>query len=296
MKFKLKASLLRRITQKLPLTGSIIRQFLNQYDEIITFPDMPVVVSTKDNLCMFEIRDCREYSQQSLYFLGYYELRETLLFKKLLRPGDTFVDIGANLGYFSVLAAHHVSPSGSIISFEPSSYLSEYLQQNVKNLNNSNLTIMTKLEKLACSDENGYAVMRGTLKRNSGLGSIMPITNKSEDFGSEKVKTTKFDDYYLQSNLDKIRLIKIDVEGAELKVLKGMKNILKQRVVEYIIVEVSDARLQITGNSSAELLTLLRDCGYHLSRIGLFGTKPLKVNETVNFANILAEKSYRHSK
>ena len=97
-----------------------------------------------------------------------------------------------------------------------------------------------------------------------------------------------FDDYWNREIRRNVRIVKIDVEGAEMKVLEGMKNVLRARQCEYLIVEVSDDRLRSLGMSALSALDLLRSHGYKLFRIGMFRLIPILQDETVQYANILA--------
>ncbi len=81
MTLQLQSSIVRNITQNLPLPGKYVRSILNEYDATITYPSAPVVVPVKGGFGLFEIKNFCEYIQRNIYFLGYYELRETRLFE-----------------------------------------------------------------------------------------------------------------------------------------------------------------------------------------------------------------------
>jgi len=279
----MKASRLRQLTQILPLPNSIM-SWIIKYTHI-TYPEIPIVVPAKGGFANFEIQDAQEFIQSYIYFRGFYEFRETRILRQYLRDGDVFIDVGANLGWFTLVAASIVGTKGKVIAFEPSSSIYAHLKKNVE----INLFDNIKLEKLALSDKNGTVKFQINSNENRGLGSIVLTENVDKVVEIEKVKTLKFDDYYQDCNLDKIRFMKIDVEGAEMMVLQGMSGILQNKACDYLMVEVSDDRLREIGSSSADVLTLLRDYGYRLFHINLFQTKPLEASENVSFANILAE-------
>ncbi len=280
----MKAENLRRTTKLLPLPGYLIRNLINRYDANITYPHTPLITTVNHNFGRFEIRNLHDYIQRNIYFLGYYELRETRLTRRYLRPGDIFIDIGANIGWFTVLAANRVGASGKVFAFEPSSRIYEHLQKNMELNPYKNI----KLQNIALSDKNDTAVLKGILNSNEGGGSIV-YKYKSSDFIAETVQTLRFDEYFKDKNLQRIRLVKIDVEGAEMMVLKGMGTFLERKMCDYLIVEVSEVSLREVNSSTDEVLTLLRDCGYSLFRIGMFGNKLLKTDEKISSANILAE-------
>jgi len=280
--------MLRQITRVLPLPGRVVRRILDYYDEnkSITYPSEPTIVPARGGFGLFEISNYSEYSQRCIYFLGYYELRETIFIKRYLRPGDVFIDVGANIGWFTLFAANIVGLNGKVIAFEPSSKIWNHLKRNIE----INSVRNVKIEKLALSNKNGAATLSGIIDKHWGLGTIIRKSENSDNV-AEEVQTIRFDDYVRDNglNIENIRFIKIDVEGAEIMVLQGMKDILERKVCDYLIVEVCDSRLRETGSSSAEVLALLRSYGYRLFRIGVFRIKPLGDDEKVSIANILAK-------
>ena len=280
----MKASILRKITQFLPFPGRILRKFMKNYQETVTYPQMPVVVSAKGGAGLFEIRNPQELVQQSIYFLGYVEFRETKLIKHLLRPGDVFVDVGANIGWYTILGAYLVGSKGKVIACEPSSKIYEHLSKNVEINSLKNV----RLEKIALSNQNGKAILDGFTEANLGLGTIIQ-TNQILTDSAEEIETKRYDDYF-PNELERVRLLKIDVEGAEMMVLQGMRESLEAKVFDYIIIEIVDDRLRDRANTSAnEVLGFLRNFGYSLFKIGLFQIQPLGENEKVSVANILAK-------
>jgi FkbM family methyltransferase len=282
----MKASLLRSITRSLPLPGTVVRRLIDAIDNRIEYPTGPVMTSARWQCGRFEILDCREYIQRNIYFLGYYGLRESLLLRRLLRAGDVFVDVGANLGWFTVLAAREVGTQGRVFAFEPSSQIRRHLQRSVEINALTNVTV----EPFALSDHDGTAVLTGLSDRNAGLGSIMnvPSPDASGSCG-EEVRTTRFADYCEHAGIRKIRLMKIDVEGAEMKVLQGMQPVIARKTCDYLTIEINDQRLRESGYSASHVLDFLRAHGYRLYHINLFGPAALDDDTEIQFANVLAE-------
>ena len=263
-----------------------MRRILNYWEESITYPSTPVVVPVRSGFGLFEIEDCREFIQRNIYFLGYYEFRETGLIRQYLRAGDTFIDVGANIGWFTILAAHIVGQNGQVIAFEPSKKIYTHLQRNVQinSLNN------VKLEEFALAHKNGVAILSGATSKNSGKGSITQIFNGLNNT-VENVRTMRFDDYFLANNLKRVRFMKIDVEGAEMMVLQGARSLLEKRWVSYLIIEVNDCYLRNIGSSSTEVISFFRECGYHIFQIHNFGIRPLGPMEQISFANLFIKAS-----
>ena len=282
----MKASTARRVTQMLPLPGRVVRRLLDSCDGAIAYPPDPVTLQLRDGVSRIQIRDCREYIQRNIYFLGYYEVRETRMVSRLLRPGDTFVDVGANIGWYTLLAANQIGPNGKVFAFEPSRVVFGHLMHNVR-LNNLSQVVT---ERLALADRSGVVQLRVAAGRGPGTGSILPAGATDGD-ATEEVQTVRFDDYCRTHHLESVRLVKIDVEGAELMVLRGMREALERRAIQYLIIEVADSRLRSVGDSSKALLDLLQGYGYTLSHIGILRRTPVHADTPIAFANILAAAS-----
>lgn len=279
----MKASTARRVAQMLPLPGRVIRRLLDSWDGAIAYPQVPVTLRLRDGVSQMQIRDYREYIQRNIYFLGYYEIRETRLIRRLLRPGDTFVDVGANIGWYTLLAANQVGRTGKVLAFEPSRAVFGHLTHNVHLSGYSHVVA----ERLALADRSGVVQLRVAAGRGPGTASILESEAAKGD-SIEEVQTIRFDDYCRAKQLESARLVKIDVEGAELMVLRGMREMLARRAVQYLIVEVADSRLRSVGDSSQQLLELLRGHGYRLSHIGMLRRAPVDADTPIVFANILA--------
>jgi FkbM family methyltransferase len=279
----MKASTARRVAHWLPLPGRVIRRLLDSWDGAIAYPAAPITLRLRDGVSQIQIRDYREYIQRNIYFLGYYEIRETRLLRRLLRPGDTFVDVGANIGWYTLLAANQIGPTGKVIAFEPSRAVYGHLTHNVRLSGYSHVIA----ERLALADRPGRVQLRVAAGRGPGTGSILEAEAASGDV-TEEVETIRFDDYCRATHLESARLVKIDVEGAELMVLRGMREALERRSIQYFIIEVADSRLRSVGDSSQQLLELLQGYGYRLSHIGMLHRAPVHADTPITFANILA--------
>lgn len=132
--------------------------------------------------------------------------------KYIPKKGDIVIDCGAHIGYFTVLASKLVGKEGRVIAVEPDLFNRMALKKNIKANNLNNITIIKK----------GLSNKEGTI--GWSVGGIVSQAGKSKIY---KVKTTTFDKLYENLNLNKIDLIKMDIEGAEIKALNGAKNTLK---------------------------------------------------------------------
>ncbi|MFZ4083413.1 MAG: FkbM family methyltransferase [Pirellula sp.] len=246
-----------------------------------------ISVKMKDGFAMH--LDLRDWVDSHLFAKGEHEPDVGTIIKKVLRPGDHFLDVGANIGYFTILASRIVGVNGRVTSFEPSKSIFARLSRNVA---------LNKLENVdlhnsAVSDAAGNVLLHLGPTSQSGITSLRPLEESSGSTArTQMIEAITLDSLFTNST-KRPRLLKIDVEGAELRVLKGMKNILdgNPREKPFIIFEFSPGYLKNMGDSGDELLSLLQFCGYQTHVIGYFGnleSKDLRsVDESSQF-NVIA--------
>jgi len=149
-----------------------------------------------------------------LYLKGIYEPAVTKFVKKFLHSGQTFVDVGACLGYYSLLASQIVGPKGRVLAFEPNEQNLIYLYRNVFFNNNKNIRIRCA----AASDKMGLANLNIS-EHHIGCHSLLHSKLSGHKDKVQLVPTIPID-----KCIDRIDMIKIDVEGWEYHVLKGMES------------------------------------------------------------------------
>ena len=158
---------------------------------------------------------------------GNYEAEVSSYLEKILKPGDTFVDIGANNGYYSILAANIVGSNGKIVSIEPNPNAFQRLLRNIKINNITNIISLN----IALSDHDGRATLFLNRGSEDGLASLV----KSEQNQALcEVELRRFDHLFAE---EEISIVKMDVEGAEIDIIKGMQNYLKNHMGMRIIME-----------------------------------------------------------
>lgn len=194
----------------------------------------------------------QDWIPQDIFLTGEFEPDTTILVKKLLRQGDVVVDVGANIGYFSLLFSQCVGSKGHVYSYEPVPQLAAALQSNAELNKFKQIT----LSNLALSDHGGQAIFYVGPKDNSGLSSLRPPRSSSAILN---VNLARFDEIF--SHAENVSLIKIDVEGAELAVLRGMEKYLLKKLPN-ILVEVTSQFLNEMGDSEQSLLAYLQSFGY----------------------------------
>ena len=144
-----------------------------------------------------------------------------------LNKGDIFVDVGANIGYYTLLASKLVGPSGIVICIEP---VPETFKVLLKNIKANNIRNVMVISKAAWSEHTRLKVFIP-----QGWYGLASVFRSSRENKSIEVKAIPLD--MVLEKYKKIKLVKIDVEGAEYYVLKGMRSALGK--VQYIILELS---------------------------------------------------------
>lgn len=198
--------------------------------------------------------------------------------QRLLRRGDAMLDIGANCGYMSFAAAERVGPRGEIIAFEPSPLTGELLEKNISLNPQANI----EPHHVAVGQQSGKLNFHSVPQR-SGYSSLRAAGRPAEEVS--EVEVIALDDWL--ERLPAVRLIKLDIEGAELMALRGARALL-DRDRPYLIIEVDDTFLRELNGSAAELCELLQGAGYELERIGPGGSLATLERPPLDRCNLLA--------
>jgi len=189
-----------------------------------------------------------------------FEWRERQFLNKYLKPGDIFIDIGANIGLFTLIASRRVGDKGKVYSFEPCSKTFQRLVKNVE----LNRMLNVKCFQTALSDHHGQIQMNMSLDGHDAWNSIaQPFAGRS--FSTEMVMTVKWEDFVRENNLmGRVTLMKIDVEGWESHVLYGGYETFKRHDAPVLQVEFTDQASQSAGTSCQALYRQLEELGYQM--------------------------------
>lgn len=192
-------------------------------------------------------RICVSPSQHLGYLLGTHESHLQKIIRQYVAAGDTVYDIGANLGYVTLSLAKCVGAHGRVVAFEPVAQTARLLRENVQTNRLANVSVVES----AASDQCGEATIR--IANNPSMASL--VWHKEDPSATAMVvKTVAIDQLVASGEIDRPSFVKIDVEGAEDRVLMGMRGTLAvARPV--LFVECSQA-----GRRNA--WDLLRDLGY----------------------------------
>ncbi|MBX4191400.1 MAG: FkbM family methyltransferase [Candidatus Doudnabacteria bacterium] len=187
--------------------------------------------------------------------LGVYERPEIKLFLQLLRPEMTVVDVGANIGYYTLLAAQKVK---SVIAFEPDPINFQFLTKNIQQNNCTNVIS----HKLAISNEEKETAFY----ENPDNFGDRRIYQFKESQQKNIVTSVIFDNFMEKSGITNIDMIKIDIQGAEGQALDGMKKILDQPQL-HLLIEFFPEGLRATGYDPVQFLRQLSDKKFEIYQV-----------------------------
>src|ERR1019366_6279252 len=171
--------------------------------------------------------------QRAIYFFGVWEPQVEVFLRARLRPGDTFVDVGANIGYFSLLAATLVGSDGHVVAVEASRSTLGQLRANIER--NGMGSIIRPVYAAAADIEGVVKLYRGDA-RNIGTASI----SRDVGEGYEVVRCAPLHALLTPEEVALARVVKVDVEGAEALVFRGFEPALGSMVSEAeIIMEIT---------------------------------------------------------
>ena len=176
-----------------------------------------------------------------------YEKETTRLFRRLIRPGMVIIDVGAHVGYYTLIAAKQAGPTGKVYAFEPEPENHALLLKNIELNGYENVVAV----KSAVSNHAGSTTLYLTGLDN-GRHSVYQHDLPAR--GSVEVPTTTIDDFLEAQGWPEVNLVKVDVEGAELEVLAGMDRLLRESEGIRLILEFNPFLLQSAGVDALEFL------------------------------------------
>lgn len=228
-----------------------------------------------------------EHMQSQIFWYGYYSRDVCAVVKKLLDKGDIVVDAGANIGEISLVAAKAVGKDGCVYAFEPVTSIADRLAENIE----ANRLENVRLLRFGLADEERTVPIFAAAgafhdgSENSGLGTLFATSQRSAKI--ENIRLTTLDRYWDETKPQRMDLVKIDVEGAELAVLMGARNCL-ERFKPYLVIEVQTDTAEAAGYRAAAILEFLEPMGYRFHRIARNGRlRELTAQTLGKFQNVL---------
>jgi FkbM family methyltransferase len=179
--------------------------------------------------------------------------RLTEIFRAVIQPGDTFVDGGANMGFYSLLAAKALKGSGRVVSFEPDRRNLPILHSNVMM---NCLDGLIRIEPQALSDRECESDF-WSAPENAWGGSL--VKRSGVESKRYQVSATTLDQYVVSTSLKPVDIIKLDIEGAEPRALRGMPTAL--RTARMVVYEIDKPRLDQLDIKALDLIRRTNDEG-----------------------------------
>jgi FkbM family methyltransferase len=204
----------------------------------------------------FEVlADPGDYVSKLLLRDEIYEAPETDLVTRLVREGDTCIDAGCHIGYYSCLFAKLVGDKGHVYSFDANPLACLNTRRNLS-LNGFSCADVIHAALADTEDKLSFHI---STDDQTGLSSLGPIPTSKE---SIFVPCLRLETFMNARKIDTVRLLKIDVEGAEEILLRGLGPFLSMRVIDYILVECFDERLKLLDTSTDRIANILESAGY----------------------------------
>lgn len=198
------------------------------------------------------------------------DLHEIELLKQLIKPGDHVLDIGANIGFYALIISNLVGEKGKVYCFEPDKTNFNYLVKNTKGIEN------IKLFNLAVSDKEEVIKVY-----KSKLLNVDHRTYPVNNYDSVEEINAKSIDLMLGKEIEKIDLIKIDIQGFELTAFTGMENLLSKQNNIKIIAEYWPHGFKRAGTSAIEFYDFFDKLNYQFKLIDTGKTTELNRNYIV---------------
>lgn len=193
----------------------------------------------------------------AMFVVGCFEPNEFALLAEVLRPGMTFVDVGANDGLYSLFAAKRVGRSGKVVAVEPSTREFDRLSRNLM----LNRLWNVQTFHVAASDCRGEGTLRVAGYSHEGHNTLGTFIYDTDLARTEKVRLVPLDDLIDDIGVSRVDVIKMDIEGAEYSALQGARKVLHHHR-PMLLLELSDPALRKQGSSRQDILRILDELGY----------------------------------
>lgn len=229
---------------------------------------------------LIEVRDGRQFyvdlntgMQETLFFVGEYERSITEIFSQLICEGDVCIDAGANFGWYTTLMSMRAGPMGEVHSFEPLPKVFAELGRNRSLADNAEKIF---INDLALGDRESTVTLNLFSDQPTGHASLAPRDTELEQIF--ECRMTTLNSYLSARNIDRVDLVKADIEGAELLFLKGATRIFENEKKPIILMEMALESTKEFGYTPNDLITYISERGsYEFYRIDELNTRLIKI-------------------
>ena len=202
-------------------------------------------------------------ADRSLFYLGTYQWHIHRLLIRAVRPGDVVFDLGASIGAYTVSMALRVGSHGHVYSFEASRLNYEMLVENIAINRLDNVTPVFG----AVVDESGTLEVPEMKDRGDFIGNYS-LAMKSPT--RTAIPSLSLDEFAAAHAIERINLMKIDIEGAETKAVRGAQKLFRSGKVDMVVCEFNPAWLKNMGTSAVELYDCFAEMGMKASVVDRF--------------------------
>lgn len=209
--------------------------------------------------------DLADFLQKMIFCFQYYEHQYVKICKRLIPRGGIVMDVGANIGQYALLAAKLVGSEGYVYAFEPGESQLCKLRYNIALNALNNIDI---LPIAVGNDRGSYSYYPSSCIDNQGRGSLIPDhTGNVRSTKPIQINMARLDDFCDERKIKKVDFIKIDVEGYDLEVLKGARNILLNNPLVAVMVELEDDNLKAMGIGANDIRRFMLDLKFHMYEV-----------------------------
>jgi FkbM family methyltransferase len=188
---------------------------------------------------------------------GLFQRDESRLFERLAQPGTTFLDVGAYVGYFTILASRLVGAQGRVYAFEPDTFAFEYLTRNIEANGCVNAVAINK----GVADKARSATL---IRDPSGPESFL---TDAPTQGHSVIETVSLDLFFETEDWPQLHVVKMNIEGSELDALRGMKEVSRRNPALQLVMEFNPSAMGRAGVSRKDLHETLVDLGFRRGRL-----------------------------
>jgi FkbM family methyltransferase len=214
-----------------------------------------------------------DYLQLLIYYLGTFEPYCLPYLRKSTPKGGTILDVGANIGFYTMESAIVVGPSGQVIAIEAANSHAKAIRRNIEINEFRNIRVF----ETAVGAARGKATLQRASSDNLGMYSL----GATKGVDQQVVSVRTIDDLLDECCLSSLDLIKMDIEGSEYGALVGASATLN-RFRPTLLIEINDLALRSCGSSGSELMKLLREWSYSGWQIGRTSTRFIRERDTMN--------------
>jgi len=241
-------------------------------DWICSQPPPPFLARMPEELGRYSFTcDLRDSISREVCFTAHYEPQETALTQAVLGREMCFVDVGANWGYFTLLAAHLVGEGGRVVSLEPDPRLFSVLLENLARNKVDQATALP----LAAAEGRSVLMLSGYSETGGNFGMSRVIAKQPVEDGYFQVLSDSLDSILDEQRIDSVDLMKMDIEGSEALAVKGMSRCLATKKIKHLLLELHPQQLLDLGSSADAVVEILLAADY--KGITIDGDSPLGI-------------------